>query len=226
MTNLAYDEDYYLMLSGIQHFYFCKRQWGLIHLEQQWKDNEATVHGQLLLQKADNPLLKEKRHGVIISRAVHIVSKELGLYGIMDVLELHSCKHGIRINGHTGFWAPNIVEYKRGKPKKDLRDIVQLIAQVLCLEETFECRIKEATLYYHAVNQRVTVPVTEDLRNIVRQLAADMHTYYRQKQIPKAEYFKNCKLCSLVDVCLPRLSKKGRNVENYIEAALKSGVNE
>ena len=109
MTNLAYDEDDYLMLSGIQHFYFCKRQWGLIHLEQQWKDNEATVHGQMLHQKADNPLLKEKRHGVIISRAVHIVSKELGLYGIMDVLELHSCKHGIRINGHTGFWAPNIV---------------------------------------------------------------------------------------------------------------------
>ena len=32
---MAYREDEYLMLSGIQHFTFCRRQWALIHIEQQ-----------------------------------------------------------------------------------------------------------------------------------------------------------------------------------------------
>ena len=51
------DEDDYLMLSGIQHFYFCKRQWGLIHLEQQWQDNSLTMQGQFLHERADNPYI-------------------------------------------------------------------------------------------------------------------------------------------------------------------------
>lgn len=56
---MVYAEDDYLMLSGIQHFQFCKRQWALIHIEQQWLDNEATAHGQVLHTKADNPYIKE-----------------------------------------------------------------------------------------------------------------------------------------------------------------------
>ena len=55
---MAYAESDYLMLSGIQHFQFCKRQWSLIHIEQQWAENEATAHGQILHQKADNPYIK------------------------------------------------------------------------------------------------------------------------------------------------------------------------
>lgn len=35
------------MMSGIQHFCFCKRQWGLIHIEQQWEENVHTIKGQL-----------------------------------------------------------------------------------------------------------------------------------------------------------------------------------
>ena len=33
-----YDEDNMLMLSGIQHYMFCPRQWALIHIEQQWAE--------------------------------------------------------------------------------------------------------------------------------------------------------------------------------------------
>ncbi len=29
-----YGEEDYLMLSGIQHFAFCRRQWAMIHIEQ------------------------------------------------------------------------------------------------------------------------------------------------------------------------------------------------
>ena len=44
--------DDWLPLSGIQHFCFCRRQWALIHLEQQWAENRRTVEGQLDHEKA------------------------------------------------------------------------------------------------------------------------------------------------------------------------------
>lgn len=151
---MAYAEDDYLMLSGIQHFQFCKRQWGLIHIEQQWAENEATAHGQILHQKADDPYIKEKRKDIITSRAMHVSSKTLGLYGILDVVEFHKDENGVALKGKRGKWLPRIVEYKRGKPKRDTRDIVQLVAQTICLEETFGCPIETGYLYYHSVNQK------------------------------------------------------------------------
>lgn len=219
---MVYAESDYLMLSGIQHFQFCKRQWSLIHIEQQWAENEATAHGQILHQKADNPYIKEKRKDVITSRAMHVSSKELGLYGILDVVEFHKDEKGVPIKGKRGKWLPVIIEYKRGKPKRDTRDIVQLVAQTICLEETLGCAIEYGYLYYHSVNQKRQIEITSDLRKEVAELACQMHEYYDKKLIPKAEYFKNCQLCSLVDICMPRLSKKARNIDNYIFQALKS----
>lgn len=219
---MVYAESDYLMLSGIQHFQFCKRQWSLIHIEQQWSDNEATAHGQILHKKADDPYIKEKRNDVIISRAMHVSSKELGLYGILDVVEFHKDERGIELNGRSGKWLPIIVEYKRGKDKKDIYDIVQLVAQAICLEETLECTIEYSYLYYHRVNQKKRIEITPELRKEVVSLASQMHEYYEQKVVPKAEFFKNCQLCSLVDICMPRLSKKNRNIDNYIFHALKS----
>ena len=223
---MVYAEDDYLMLSGIQHFQFCKRQWALIHIEQQWLDNEATAHGQILHTKADNPYIKEKRKDLLVSRAMPISSTELGLSGIMDVVEFYKDDQGVSLRGKRGKWLPKVVEYKRGKPKKDTRDIVQLVAQTMCLEETLGCHINEGCLYYHSVNQRVTVEMTSALRQEVRELADAMHELYNKKQLPKAEFFKNCSLCSLVDLCKPRLSKKARSVDNYIQQAIISEVGE
>lgn len=41
-------EDNLLMISGIQHFVFCRRQWALIHIEQQWAENLLTVSGEIM----------------------------------------------------------------------------------------------------------------------------------------------------------------------------------
>lgn len=218
---MVYAEEDYLMLSGIQHFQFCKRQQGLIHIDQQWEDNEATAHGQVLHKKADNPYVKEKRKNVIISRAIHVSSPNLGLYGILDVVEFHKDAAGVTLKGRRGKWRPAIVEYKRGQPKKDTRDIVQLVAQTICLEETLSCTIDVGYLYYHKVNQKKKIEITPTLRQEVFKLAQEMHAYYEGKQVTKAEYFKNCQLCSLANICLPRLSKKSRNIDNYIALALK-----
>lgn len=219
---MVYAEDDYLMLSGIQHFQFCKRQWALIHIYQEWAENEVTTHGQFLHQKADNPYIKEKRKDFLVSRAMQVSSKELGLYGILDVVEFHKDEAGISLSGKRGKWIPTIVEYKRGKPKKDERDIVQLVAQTMCLEETLACKIDKGYLYYHSVNKKVEISISAELRQLVIELARQMHELYQKRDLPKAEYFKNCQLCSLVDICMPRLSKKSRSVANYIQQSMTS----
>ena len=216
----TYDEDAFLMLSGIQHFYFCKRQWALIHVEQQWAENQATMEGNYLHERADDPFLAESRKKLLISRAVPISSRFLGLSGILDVLEFYQDEGGVAIPGKTGLWRPHIVEYKHGKPKKDLRDQVQLTAQVMCLEEQYHCKITQSAFYYHTGNRRQTVLITEELRRITKQLADEMHEIYQTGKTPKAEIKKNCQRCSLCDLCMPRLTKRKSSVNRYMQAHL------
>lgn len=58
---MPYREEEYLMLSGLQHFTFCRRQWALIHIEQVWAENLSTVEGELLHSKAHNATETESR---------------------------------------------------------------------------------------------------------------------------------------------------------------------
>lgn len=208
-------EDY-LMLSGIQHFYFCNRQWALIHIEQLWSENSFTAEGKELHEITDNPYLKEKRKDIIISRAIPVSSKILGLSGILDTVEFIKSDNGIEISNKEGLWQPNIVEYKRGKAKKDKRDIVQVVAQVMCLEEKFNINIESADLFYFSTKKRESISITNELRDEVRTMANQMHAMYENKLTPEAEYFKNCTMCSLYDICMPRLTKKKKSVENYM----------
>lgn len=208
--------DDYLMLSGIQHFYFCKRQWALIHIEQLWSDNSFTAEGNELHEITDDPYLKEKRKDIIISRAIPVSSKDLGLSGILDTVEFIRGDKGIEIAGRKGLWMPNIIEYKRGKAKKDKRDIVQVVAQVMCLEEKFNIDIESADLFYFSTKKRETISITDKLKDEVRTMANEMHTMYENRLTPDAEYFKNCTMCSLYDICMPRLTKKKKSIQNYL----------
>ena len=113
-------EDEYLMISGIQHFEFCPRQWALIHIEQQWEENVKTIQGNELHKKADQPFLKEKRSGTIISRAMPVHSHELKITGVCDVVEFTQSEDGITLHGREGKWLPRPVEYKHGKEKKSV----------------------------------------------------------------------------------------------------------
>lgn len=208
--------DDYLMLSGIQHFYFCKRQWALIHIEQVWSDNSFTAEGNKLHEITDDPYLKEKRKNIIISRAIPVSSKDLGLSGILDTVEFIKSDKGIEIANKKGLWMPNVVEYKRGKAKKDNRDVVQVAAQVMCLEEKYNIQIESADLFYFSTKKRETIAITNQLKDEVRIMANQMHTMYENKLTPDAEYFKNCTMCSLYDLCMPRLTKKKKSVQNYL----------
>ena len=143
-----YNEEDYLQLSGIQHFAFCRRQWALAYIELQWSENERTVDGKLLHEKAHDVTSEEKRGDLIISRAMPIHSRELGISGECDIVEFHRGETGITLTGREGKYEVVPIEYKRGRPKQNDVDILQLAAQAMCLEEMLCCDIPYGFLYY------------------------------------------------------------------------------
>ena len=217
---MEYAEDNYLMLSGIQHFKFCRRQWALIHIEQQWAENEHTVMGELMHKKAHDPYLVEKRKDLLVARSLPIASGEMGVSGECDVVEFRRCEDGIKLHGHRGTFAVYPIEYKKGSPKLTEEDKLQLTAQAMCLEEMFSTKIPEGALFYGETRRREVVDISEDLRQEVRELFREMHQYFDRKYTPKVKYSKACSACSLKDICLPKIGKTG-SVKTYIHQMLK-----
>jgi CRISPR-associated exonuclease Cas4 len=220
-----YSDDDLLMLSGIQHMAFCERQWAFIHIEQQWEENRQTIEGHHLHERVDDPLESDTRNDVVNLRAVPIASYRLGLSGIADVIEFfRTDSFGLVLPGHSGKWHPHPVEYKRGKPKPDDRDQVQLCAQAICLEEMYDIDIKKGALFYGETRHRETVELTITLRNRVNELALRMHELYRLGQTPLPVYKSHCKACSLVDICLPQSIQRTHDVNKFLEEQMKSQV--
>lgn len=216
---MEYQEDDYLMISGIQHFQFCRRQWALIHIEQQWEDNVHTAIGELMHKKVHDPYLAEKRKGVLVIRALPVSSRSLGLSGECDVVEFHQADEGIKLHGHRGLYQIYPIEYKKGKPKSTEEDILQVVAQTMCLEEMFSAKIVQAALFYGETRRREEIVITEELRQQVRNMAEEMHRYYERRYTPKVRSGKQCTACSLKEICMPRMEKVS-SVKAYLNVAL------
>jgi CRISPR-associated exonuclease Cas4 len=215
------DPDDYLMLSGIQHFAFCRRQWALIHIEQVWKENVLTFGGRQMHRNADDPFFTESRGDVLISRSVPLVSHTLKIYGVADVVEYHRSDSGVAIPGREGRWTVVPVEYKSGKRKPDDRDEVQLCAQAICLEEMYRTRIERGYLYYGKTRRRTEVALDDELRRRVAELVAGMYALYDAGITPPAVLLPHCKNCSLIDLCLPAVSSRRRSVDRYLAARIR-----
>lgn len=204
-----YSDDDMLMLSGIQHYRFCPRQWALIHIEQLWDDNRLTMEGILMHKHVDDPFYRQKCGEYIALRAVNVASHELGLYGVTDVVELHpsdDAANSIKHPKYPGLWQPYPVEYKHGKPKRNEIDEVQLAAQAMCLEEQYGIRIPCGAFFYGEIRHRVEVEITDELRQIVQDCSNEMHRLFRDGQLPPVLQGKHCYKCSLKDNCLPQIA--------------------
>ena len=150
---MEYREEEYIQLSGIQHFVFCRRQWALAYLEQQWVENERTADGRIMHRNVHDSSFREKRGDLLIVRGMKVSSARLGLSGECDAVEFRRSPKGVPIFGQEGTYTVTPVEYKRGKPKEDECDIAQLTAQAMCLEEMLCCDIPVGFLYYGASYQ-------------------------------------------------------------------------
>jgi CRISPR-associated exonuclease Cas4 len=222
---MPYKEEDYLSLSGIQHFEFCRRQWALIHIEQQWEENFRTVEGNLMHRSAHDSLKTESRGNIIITRGMPVFSSELGIYGICDVVEFHRSDDGVILFGREGRYLPCPIEYKRGRPKSSDMDNLQLAAQAICLEEMLCCEIKSGFLFYGETRRRVEVIFTSELRSKVRRAFEEMHQYYNRRYTPKVKLTKQCNACSLKDICLPVLCKN-KKADAFINRMIKEGAGE
>lgn len=172
---MSYSEDDYLQLSGLQHFAFCRRQWALIHVEQQWRENLRTVEGNILHERAHDETIRERGRDKITMRGLRVSSSRLGISGTCDAVEFTRNKSGVRLNGEEGLWQPYPVEYKRGRSKISDADRLQLCAQAMCLEEMLDCQIRDGALYYGETRRRERVALEDALRAQVVQMISEIH---------------------------------------------------
>ena len=185
-------------LSALQHWHYCPRQCGLIHLEQVFDENVHTLRGQAVHAKVDKPGV-ETAKGVRVERAMPLWQDELGLVGKADVVEF--------LAGGVAY----PVEYKHGSRNKaaDIAacDDIQLAAQAMCLEGMLGKTVGEGAIYYATSKRRRVVPVTPQLRADVVQTAQAIRKMFASGKLPPAlqadQATQRCKACSLLERCQP-----------------------
>ncbi len=202
-----YHEDDLLMISALQHLLFCPRQCAFIHIEQLWTENRLTAEGRILHERV-HTAASQSRRKVRVEFDMPIRSLQLGLIGRGDVVEFHLQDDGV--------WQPFPVEYKRGRPKKDDSDRVQLCAQALCLEEMLEIKVPAGALYYGKKKRRTEIEFDSELRRITRETAASLHLLLADAVTPPPEYSRRCESCSFIETCLPKTAGKKGSVQNYM----------
>jgi CRISPR-associated exonuclease Cas4 len=202
-----FTEEDYIQLSALQHYVFCPRQCGLIHVEDVWQENVFTVRGDILHEKVDTDTY-ETRGTLKTVRGLRIHSTRLGIVGQCDVVEFRKSKN------EQEEVLP--VEFKSGEPKEDISDKVQLCAQVLCLEEMLNAKIAQGAFFYGKIRRRVQVEIDDELRKQTEEIIAAVHDIVSQKKVPAACYNEKCRNCSLEETCMPRAMNE-RKLQKYIE---------
>lgn len=182
-----------LPISALQHYAYCPRQFALIHIEQVWKENHFTAEGRILHRRVDSGE-PERRGQVCFERGVSVISHKIGIVGKIDLLEIES--------GNPPRHFP--VEYKRGKPKTEDWDRIQLCAQALCLEEMQDIKVAEGAIWYWQTRQRERVCIDSELRCVTLETISAARTVWESGKTPApTEKKARCRGCSLNNICRP-----------------------
>lgn len=189
-------DDDYLAISALQHFTYCPRQFALIHVEQAWAENRFTSEGRVLHERVDAGQ-PEQRRGVRYERAVSLISQQYHLTGKMDLLEVN-CTGG-RDNPR---YFP--VEYKRGKPKLEDWDRIQLCAQAFCIEEMRNTTVTEGAIWYWEVRRRIPVSFDKALRDATIKAIEGARQVLNSGETPSPVNDRRCRACSLIELCRPK----------------------
>ena len=213
-----YIEKEYLSLSALQHMIFCKRQCALIHIEQLWVENKFTAEGRVMHERVDRGDQTEGSK-IKVEYSLPLKSNLLGITGKADVVEFH-LKEELKNQ-----WIPFPVEYKRGKPKKNYSDKVQLCAQALCLEEMLNTEVAKGALFYGKTRRRQNVCFDEKLRKLTLQISEALHIMINSGITPAPHYTKKCDTCSFLKLCLPKTIEKQRKVSTWIKRITQKELN-
>lgn len=206
------DDEDLIPISALQHYLYCPRQCALIHIERQWAESRHTAEGRLLHERTDRQQA-ERRKGVRTVTAMPLLSLELGIAGVADVVEFHRDGSGERAFP---------VEYKRGRPKSHRADEVQLCAQVLCLEAMLGQRIEAGALFYGQTRRRKDVLFDHELRDLTARTIRETRAMIVAGRTPLAAYVaKRCDACSLIDLCQPHCLSRASSVDTWLRAQLE-----
>ncbi len=191
-------------ISALEHWSYCPRQCGLIHLEATFDENYYTVKGRLAHERADQGA-GSTEHGVRMLRDVVVWSTRLGLNGRVDMLEFH---------GDT----PYPVELKSGQRRTWRHEAIQVCAQAMCLEEMLDRQIPLGAIAYLASHRRREIRLDAELRAAVETTTRQVRVMLEQQQLPPAVRDKRCRACSLSDSCLPGVVQDQRRLRVAAEA--------
>lgn len=204
-----YSEDDLIPVSALADFTFCERRAALHFIENVWEDNVFTAEGTILHNRVDDVSASEVRGNIRIAHSVWLRSLALGLVGKADVVEFHKTETGgVKLEGISGLWLLFPVEYKRGYLRHELSFAIQLCAQAMCLEEMLGGNIPSGAIFYGKTRRRMDVAFDNTLRTKTQDTAIKVHELIASGITPKAEYSKKCEKCSLVELCLPKVSSK------------------
>ncbi len=200
-------------LSALQHYVFCKRQCALIHNEQVWADNYLTAQGNELHERVDHGA-PETRKNIRFERAVKVAAPQIGITGTLDLLEFHTKER---------LYIP--VEYKRGRPKKDDCDRVQLCAQAFCIEEMTNQKVTIGSLWYWQTRKRLNIEIDESLRQTTFFIIQSVKELFKSGETPKPVLTKSCDACSLNNLCFPSLFNQDKSTK-YLQSLYCMDSNE
>jgi len=238
-----YSDADLIPLSALQHLLFCERQCALIHVERLWAENSLTLEGRHMHKKADTAPA-EQRGNVRISRGIALCSYRYGLIGKADIVEFHHSRSqqtetqvlgkasedqarnskGVALPNKLGRWQPMPVEYKRGKPKANDSDLVQLCAQALCLEEMLDVEVPLGAIFYGRTRRRLEVSFCESLRQTTLNTINRLHHMIATQFTPSARREPKCDKCSLLHLCMPDALMRARGAADYCTRSLKAVI--
>lgn len=223
-----YSEDDLLPISALQHLEYCVRRCALIHTEGVWTENVQTAEGRALHERV-HKAPSENVDGVRVARGLRLCSRELGLFGIADVVEFHPTEsrdeRTVLLPGSQQRWIAFPVEYKRGRRKSEMSYLVQLCAQALCLDEMLGGLTPAGALYHGKSRRRQVVQFDAILRTRTWNRVHELRRLIESGAVPEPIHGPKCRFCSLSDKCMPKLSLS-RSARDYVARTLHSIIGE
>jgi CRISPR-associated exonuclease Cas4 len=193
-----------VLLSAIEHYSYCPRQCGLIHIEQSYADNRFTVRGNHAHERVDSGEIVASLD-VVVHRSIPLWSEVYGLHGKSDVVEMRP----------TGAYP---IEYKVGGRRVDRHASLQLCAQALCLEEMLGAPVHYGAIYHHDLRRRTEIFFDNQLRAETNAVIEAIRTMINTQHLPEAVNDARCRNCSLLDICMPEVVTSPQRIQGLHSA--------
>lgn len=198
----------------IQHYMYCPRRYALLEINRDWLENAFVVKADIMHEHVHDGSHNFSDSKKVVRSSVDVYNDlpEYDLYGILDCVEFVKDKNGVAINGLSGTYKVQIVEYKPKAPKETAfreTDAIQVFAQKICADFTWKCS-SEAFLYYADTRKRIALPFDEEYETydaMLKKYISEMHDILESHTIPSRKKGQKCSGCSISDLCFPKVNK-------------------